>query len=254
MALPMLADFATRLGGGLAALLLVAPWKVVPPAFFRTHCLVILGLLVLAALDEGRSSSSHVIVGITIAAAVCAYLGSIAWGLGIQRLGAPLTALIIAGTVVVLIGASHQVAPGLWALIAADRLISAFLLGATLSAMLLGHHYLTAPAMSIDPLKRYVWLMAIALGLRATVGAIGLAVWSQSSATSPGTHQLSPLFLTMRWGMGIFAFALATWMAWKTVQIRSTQSATGILYCAMLLALSGELSALILSSDAGLAM
>ena len=46
--------------------------------------------------------------------------------------------------------------------------------------------------------------------------------------------------------------ALATWMTWRTVQIRSTQSATGILYIGMTLVLFGELSAMILSHDAGL--
>ena len=37
-------------------LLAIAPWRVVPPAFFRTHCQVILGLLVLAALDRDRAA------------------------------------------------------------------------------------------------------------------------------------------------------------------------------------------------------
>lgn len=53
------------------------------------------------------------------------------------------------------------------------------------------------------------------------------------------------LFPMMRWGMGFAAPALATVMAWKTVEIRSTQSATGILYAAMTLLLFGELSSLI---------
>ena len=54
MTMPMLADFAIRLACGLAAMLLLTPWRVVPPAFFRTHCLVILGLLVLAVLASSR--------------------------------------------------------------------------------------------------------------------------------------------------------------------------------------------------------
>jgi hypothetical protein len=53
----------------------------------------------------------------------------------------------------------------------------------------------------------------------------------------------------MRWGMGIAGFGLATFLAWRTVQIRSTQSATGILYIAMTLLLFGELSSLILARD-----
>ena len=67
-----------------------------------------------------------------------------------------------------------------------------------------------------------------------------------------GSEGVSPLFLGIRWGMGVLGPALATWMTWRTVQIRSTQSATGILYIGMTLVLFGELSAMILSHDAGL--
>ena len=51
--------------------------------------------------------------------------------------------------------------------------------------------------------------------------------------------------------MGFAAPALATWMAWKTVAIRSTQSATGILYIDMTFVLFGELTSLILARGAG---
>ena len=55
----MLADFAIRLACGLAVLLLATPWRLVPPPFFRTHCQVILGLLVLAGLDLSRSGGDR---------------------------------------------------------------------------------------------------------------------------------------------------------------------------------------------------
>ena len=51
---PMLADFGVRLSFGLALLLLATNWQAVPLPFFRTQCQVILGLLVLAALDGSR--------------------------------------------------------------------------------------------------------------------------------------------------------------------------------------------------------
>jgi hypothetical protein len=52
--------------------------------------------------------------------------------------------------------------------------------------------------------------------------------------------------------MGFAGPALATILAWKTVQIRSTQSATGILYVALALVLFGELSSLIGARGGGL--
>src|SRR5436305_563711 len=125
MTLPMLADFAIRLAGGLAAVLAVTPWRVVPIRFFRTQGQVILGLGVPASV---------------------AVAGVAAVALGLTADGGP---------------------AGRWALNAASRLASAALLGSTLTAMLLGHYYLTAPAMSIEPLKRFVRLMAASLAVRS---------------------------------------------------------------------------------------
>jgi hypothetical protein len=126
-------------------------------------------------------------------------------------------------------------------------------MGSTLTAMLLGHHYLTAPAMSIDPLKRFVRCLALGLGIRGVIAAIALGIWlagpGASSAGSTGGSLV--LFLAIRWGMGLVGPALATFLTWKTVEIRSTQSATGILYIAMTLVLFGELTSIVLSRETG---
>src|SRR3954447_26512369 len=94
MATAMLADFAIRLACGLAVVLLAAPWRVVPPPFFRVQCQIILGLLVLGALDLSRSGTRGPELSALVGAAVLAYFGSVAWGLGLPRLGVPITATI----------------------------------------------------------------------------------------------------------------------------------------------------------------
>ncbi len=66
MTLPMLADFAIRLAGGLAAMLAIAPWREVPIGFFRTHCQVILGLGVLATLAATRPPFEPVAFGLVL--------------------------------------------------------------------------------------------------------------------------------------------------------------------------------------------
>ncbi len=250
MSPPMLADFAIRQAGGLAALLLVAPWRSIPLGFFRTHCVVALCLLVLAGVDAGWSGSGKAVVGTIAVAALLAYIGSIGWGLGLPRVAIPVTtalALIAAG---LLASFSRGGASWLIGLNVAGRLASAFLLGSTLTAMLLGHYYLTAPAMSMAPLRRFVACMGAALVIRSLLAAVGLGIWLQSGTTAdPGA--LTPLFLAMRWGMGVAGPGLAAVLAWKTVAIRSTQSATGILYIGMTLVLFGELSAMILARSAG---
>ncbi len=249
--LPMLADFALRLACGLAVLLLATPWRLVPPPFFRTHSLVILGLLVLAGLDMSRSGGIGPMASAVLGAAVLAYVGSVAWGLGIPRLGLPLTALVALGSGGVLVEASRGAGGDLGALNAAGRLASALLMGSTLTAMLLGHHYLTAPAMSIEPLKRFVRAMGGALAARAVLALLGWWAWRNGHVpVSPAATNLW-FFLAVRWGMGIVGPALAAFLTWKTVQIRSTQSATGILYIAMTLVLFGELTALILAREVG---
>ena len=105
--------------------------------------------------------------------------------------------------------------------------------------------------MSIEPLKRFVRAMAWALGARAVLAGMGLGIWTTMAASSTAATA-SPLFLAVRWGMGVLGPALATVLTWKTVEIRSTQSATGILYIALALVLFGELTAMVLSREAGI--
>lgn len=238
MNVPMLPDFAVRLAGGLAGLLLLTPWRVVPPAFFRTHCLVMLGMLVLAALFLGTGGGA--VFALAVGGSVLAYVASIGWGLGVRRIGAPATVGVLIISVAVLYGASRSATLPASIFAAGARLSSAFLLGSTLSAMLLGHHYLTAPAMSIDPLQRFVGCMAAALGLRTLVSVVGAVMYPAPS---------DPLLLAMRWGIGLVATGVATALAWQTVRIRSTQSATGILYIAMTFVLLGELTGMMLDRD-----
>jgi hypothetical protein len=250
---PMLTDFATRMAFGLAVSLLLTSWRAVPLGFFRTQALVVLGLLVLAGLDQARAGGSAWAVWALVAGAVMAYSAAVAWGLGLPSVGTGASVFVALVTAVWLGAASRSVTAELWVLNAGSRLSSGFLLGATLTAMLLGHHYLTAPAMSIDPLKRIVSLMATALLARCLLAGLGL--WaSRAFALGPGAYADGPdagMVLAARWGMGFVGTAIATYMTWKTAQIRSTQSATGILYITMIFVLFGELTSMIMAGRAG---
>jgi hypothetical protein len=202
MPIPMLADFAVRLACGLAILLLIAPWRVVPPGYFRTNGQVILGLLVLAALDLSHAGVGGPLLASVVAGSVLAFVASVVWGLGLPRLAVPITCLLVLACGGVLVVASRADGWEPWALNAAGRFASAFLMGATLSAMLLGHHYLTAPTMSIKPLERFVGCMAWGLGARVIVAALGWWLWHEGLDGSHGPGQVSSFFLAIRWGMG----------------------------------------------------
>jgi hypothetical protein len=56
------------------------------------------------------------------------------------------------------------------------------------------------------------------------------------------------MFLALRWLAGIAIPLLLAWMTWKTLDIPNTQSATGILYVAVITIFTGELAAQLLST------
>jgi hypothetical protein len=249
----MLADFAVRLAFGLAVALLLTAWRSGPLFVFRAQALVVLGLLVLAALDQARHRGQSWAFWLLVAGAVLSYIAAVAWGLGASSLGKSAAALVALAAALWTAGASQSTIAPFWALGAASRLASGFLMGATLAAMLLGHSYLISPTMSIGPLKRLVNVMAWALLARLLLAGAGLWL-ARNGPFAAGTAPVlasQGLVLVARWGLGFGGTAGGTYMAWKTVQLKSTQSATGILYITMIFVLFGELTSLWISGASG---
>jgi hypothetical protein len=244
----MLAVFCLRLAlGVLACLFLLAPIAaagprpLVNPRFYRTHFLTALGLTCLALLFAYDSAAWPVLTALGLALAF-AFSGSVSWSLE----GAPGGPALIVLTVAALFAGlvlewAHSTAPAL-ALLAA--LTSAAFLGSALTAMLLGHSYLIAPAMSIAPLMRLLAALAITLALRAGVEGWALARWTGDHSLGNLTGDVA-LWLPVRWIVGFVAPLILTWMAWQTARIRSTQSATGILYVVVIFCFLGELTGLL---------
>ena len=129
-------------------------------------------------------------------------------------------------------------------------------LGSVLLAMILAHWYLIQPTMPVAPLNR---VLALFLGAEVVelflVAAIIWLHWPEW-ATAPGGIMRAfvlgdALFVAVRLVLGILAPLGLGWMTWKTVQIRSIQSATGILYAAIVFVLFGEVISLYLSLATG---
>jgi hypothetical protein len=112
--------------------------------------------------------------------------------------------------------------------------------------MFLGHWYLNTPTMALGPLVRLIGLMAAAICLRAAVEGASLEL-AISHDGWPSTQGL--LFLVLRWLSGIFGALILAFMAWRTLKIPNTQSATGILYAAVICTFLGELVSLLLSAQ-----
>jgi hypothetical protein len=241
----MFAIFCLRLACGLLGCLPLLSPAQVNPRFFRTHFLTALGLCVVALVLLHASAS--LALWLTLAAAiVLTFLGSIVWLLE----GAPgsrwLLALALPAVLaaLALTSAAQDAQTGL-AWLWGDDVTSAALLGSAMTAMLMGHSYLITPAMSLTPLLRLLAAIGASALLRMVLAAAGLWCWTGSAA--PATVETETvLLLVVRWALGFVGPLVLGWMAFETAKIRSTQSATGILYVVVILCFLGELTSQLL--------
>jgi hypothetical protein len=244
----LLPIFCLRLACGLsAALLLLSPVQV-NQRFYRTQFLTVLGLFAAAAVFLRGTGDPWLwlAVGGTL---LLAFFAAVTWSLEGAPAGRVLGLLTTLSAMAALYLTSQNSASeqGTGWLIAGE-LSSAALLGTATTAMLLGHSYLIAPSMSLTPLLRLLAAYFIALFLRGLISGIGL--WSWAGEHSLTTLDETTLFLPVRWGIGLLAPFILGIMAWQTARIRSTQSATGILYVAVILTFLGELvSQVLLNND-----
>lgn len=149
------------------------------------------------------------------------------------------------------------VAAGPSAFRALTSLSSAFVLGAAGAALILGHWYLVVLDLPIRALRRLTVALVAGLALRALVvtwGALGPArrALDAALAVAGGTFDPDGVFVWMRLLFGLLGPLTLVGFIWKTVEIRSTQSATGILYVQLFLVMTGELLATHLRVVAGL--
>jgi hypothetical protein len=86
--------------------------------------------------------------------------------------------------------------------------------------------------------------MAAAAVLHAAVCGWGLSL--EASSRSLSTQEW--IFLMLRW-IGLLGVLVLVWMAWQTLSIPNTQSATGILYVAVIATFMGETMSLLLSTE-----
>jgi hypothetical protein len=246
----VVATFCLRLALGMVAPLGMLPASIVPPRFFRVQFLVALGLLVVAGLFLAGQVGPVVWTVFGIASAL-ALAGSIVWHTEEAPFGRALffaTSVAIIGLVV--LAAQARKAENASSGRILDDLAAALLLGAATSAMLMGHSYLIAPAMSLAPLNRLLAYLAVALAVRWALACYGLWTWTRQSE-GIGFDRETTLWLSARWLLGLVIPVVLTWMAWETARIRSTQSATGILYVVTIVSFLGELLSLLLVEKTG---
>jgi hypothetical protein len=240
----MLATFCARVALGVVACLLALSPRQLHPRFFRTNLLTSLGLLVVATLTSWSDTAPLCRMSLA-SATVLALVGALSWTLDPPPAGRSFLIAITAALVAAFVTMSDSPS-GL-----ADHLTSAALLGASLTSMLVGHSYLISPGMSVVPLMRCLFVGGFALLARVAVVGWGLWRWTELNPTYNLSNEVV-LWLPVRWLVGIVAPLGFGWMAFSAARIRSTQSATGILYVVVVCGFLGELLGLLLTRQTGL--
>jgi hypothetical protein len=143
------------------------------------------------------------------------------------------------------------------AMVVVGQILAAMMLGSVTTAWLLGHAYLTATKMTIAPLRRLSGLFSLSVALRCLYLVVSMVLLRLgiSAEAEPLTwaNLMEPwLVMSLRVAVGLLATGVFAWMVSDCVRLRSTQSATGILYFASVFVYIGELSSQSLLADLGL--
>jgi hypothetical protein len=221
-----------RFNAGLAAILLAVAFALRPPETWST------GLGRLAVLALVVAEAAIFLYWATVGRA----LASVRPAIVATAVGAGLIALVAQG-VNQASGLSAQ------AMTVASFLSSAALLGGACTAMILGHWYLVIPSLQVSHLQSIVKVHIASMVVRVVVvaAAVFMAIVSWQPGMGPSFRgyilSVSGIFFWQRVLFGLVGPGLLSYLTWETAKIRSTQSATGILYVDFFTVVVGEVLA-----------
>jgi hypothetical protein len=127
-----------------------------------------------------------------------------------------------------------------YALTLLSMIVGGLVVGAVSLGMVLGHWYLVTPRLPEQPLREMTFWLLVAMGVQGALIVLALALPRDDVLSSVDTPILENPFFWMRVGGGLIFPAVLAWMAYDSSGVRAMQSATGLLYIAMALVLSGE--------------
>lgn len=251
----MIPVFAIRLICGLSSMWCLAPRRHITSGFFRIQMLLVLGLSVLAAVTSNQypvpnaanadGFQMRIFAG-SLGLSFLAFAGSVAWTLERRRGGTWFAFLILLISLFMVLMPSFDSAPdpmsSLNAFLPLNALTSAWILGASTGAMLLGHWYLTATGMALQPLTNFCRLFFLAVLLRILAEATLIMGMMTPGFSGNWTLQV------LRWG-GLIGPLVLAGLTLRILKYRNTQSATGVLYAATILVFMGEMASGLLAAS-----
>lgn len=254
--------FAQLYVGGMLALS-IPPFHGIERGFYKSTAGVYLGFGALALLGRvalilrppthGSAVTTtewiELLLWLVSVVATGVYLQSL-WGEEFRRRARAYVWAWLAGIAALAAGAqAFRLGPALsieTVLYPISFVVSALLLGAVTTGMLLGHWYLIDQSLSIDPFRRMLRFFAVMLLVQAALMIVGSGLLSLAGApaSAVGVSQLLTehrALLVVRVLLSPLAAAGLAWMIWKTLQIPQTMAATGLFYIAILSVLVGEM-------------
>ena len=254
--------FLAHLGVGIAFTLVFVS-KDAGVKFFRFNAglAVILVAIALAfrygafgAVAIGRSPTEQAaLLALDVSeAALVLYWATIGRVLAKIRPGIVALAVLAGLTAVVLqaVDVSAGASSVVRALTIASFLTSAAMLGGACTAMILGHWYLVIPSLQVSHLQSIVKVHIASMLARVVVAGaavwFAIASWQAESGVPSFRHYIMSvdgIFFWQRILFGLAGPAVLSYLTWETAKIRSTQSATGILYVDFFTVVVGEVLA-----------
>ncbi|MFQ5589978.1 MAG: hypothetical protein ACE5HE_02335 [Phycisphaerae bacterium] len=269
----MFTTFAYTLGGGMLATLATGRHEELPRRLINVISLIVFALAFLVLAWDVRESgwSLQARGGLPRASGTALAVAALATAL-IRSAGVRLkvTSRLICGlgglagvvaacaSALAICGRSGPASPYATAIVVSGQVAGAFLLGSITIAWLLGHAYLTASGLSIAPLRHFCRLLVAAVVLRTLFVPASIAI-----AWVVGRHEVRSILddmlnawfvISLRVGVGLLPVGLFAYMVADCVRIRSTRSATGILYFGSIFTYVGELASQQIVAECGWAV
>jgi hypothetical protein len=227
---------AVELAAGTFALMWVSKliWSSIDRGHFRATTWVLAPITVAIAIPlSGRAR----VAGLVAAALMALFLGAVYLEQTVLETLSGAAASLIGIAAVVFSGLSAcDVECGVGVV---HALVGLVFLGAVTHGMILGHWYLNQPRLEIAPLKGSAWIIFGTIAVAFVAGLATRAVLLTATVRA-NVLAVSAAGYWWVWLMLLAGTLLLVLMVRSTVAIRSTQSATGLLYIAMIPALGAQ--------------